>query len=177
MLQRAGDYLRLVAADEDGVGAYEAGILERLRQGDEHVTGDGVDKIAALIHKAALKHAEKIENGQLLNMAAVYRLHIVGGDIPGGEHTVKRAVVVDDLLRIAQDEGADGRADDAGDEHLPDDAQPLEHPRAVRRGAVAQHRAEHGHAGKIAAHHQKRAEKHRDGTAEEIQQHIARHQH
>ena len=96
MLQRAGDYLRLVAADEDGIGAYEAGILERLRQGDEHVAGDGVDKIAALIHKAALKHAEKIENGQLFNMAAVYRLHIVGGDIPGGEHTVKRAVVVDD---------------------------------------------------------------------------------
>ena len=56
-------------------------------------------ELTRLLHsftKAALKHAEKIENGKFFNMAAVYRLHIVGGDIPGGEHTVKRAVVVDD---------------------------------------------------------------------------------
>ena len=69
MLQRVFDHVGLSAADEDGFGADERGVVKRLRQSDGHIAGYGIDKAAALVDKPPLQHAQKVEDRKLVNMA------------------------------------------------------------------------------------------------------------
>ena len=94
--KRGGDDLRLIAADKYCVLTEQRGVFKRLRKRDDDAAGDGVDKIAAFVDDAPLKHAQQIKDRKLVYPAAVYGLHIIGRDVSGGEHAVERAVVVDD---------------------------------------------------------------------------------
>ena len=90
------DQLRLIAADQDAFRIDEGGILVVLRDGDEQLTGDAAGLGAVLVDKGTLQHADQIEQRNLLDAVFIHGLHLIGGQVPGGEHAVQMPVVVHD---------------------------------------------------------------------------------
>ena len=90
------DQLRLVAADQDAVGIDEGGVLVVLRDGDEQLAGDAAGLGAVLVDQGALQHADQIEQRYVLDTVFIHGLHLIGGQVSGGEHTVQMPVVIHD---------------------------------------------------------------------------------
>ena len=91
-------------------------------------------------------------------------------------HEGRCTVIIDDGFSIAQHGSADIRTHNAGNEHLAEDPQTLEHTGPVLGGIVTDHGAKNRHARQIATHHQQGTNEHQGGVAEEIEDHIAAHQ-
>ena len=84
-------------------------------------------------------------------------------------HEGGRAVVVDDGFRIGKNCLADVGAHHPGNQHLGEDPQALELAGLALGGEVPDIGAEHRHTGQISAHHQQRADKHKQLGSEEKQ--------
>lgn len=61
-----------------------------------HHAGHAVDLLGAVVEDASLDDAQEVEQRQRVHVPVADRAHAVGRDIAGGEHTVERAVLVDD---------------------------------------------------------------------------------
>ena len=90
------DDVRLVAADEDAVRVGEGRVLVILRQGDVELAGYLAHRAVELVHQRALQHAQQVEERQVVDAVLGDGLHVVGGDVPRGEHAAERAAVVHD---------------------------------------------------------------------------------
>ena len=95
-LHRLAEHLRLVAADEHRLLGPVGGQLRPLGQGQDHLAGDGVDHLVGVAEELALQDAEDVEQGHLPQRGVGDGVHVVGGDVPGGEHPQQVAVVVGD---------------------------------------------------------------------------------
>ena len=93
---RLPEELRLVAADEHRLLLPVGGQVRALRQGQDHLAGDGVDHLAGLREELALQGAEDVEDGHLPQGGVGDGVHVVAGDVPGGEHALEVALVVGD---------------------------------------------------------------------------------
>ena len=95
LIQRPTDHIRLAAAQDDAVAAVEQQVLAVLRQGDGHCAADGIHQVAAVAHDAALDNAQQVEQRNGLHPWITHGVQAERGDVAGGEHTVKRTVLVD----------------------------------------------------------------------------------
>ena len=68
-------------------------------------------------------------------------------------------------LCVFQNLLANGRANNAGDQHLAEDPDTLESAGFAHGGVIPDESPKHGHTGKITAHHQKGTQEHGDGSA------------
>ena len=90
------DDLRLVAADEDAVRIGQGLILVLEGQHDVHFAGDAVPGELVFVDERTLQHAQQVEDRHVVHPVLVQGLHVVGGDIAGGEHAEEAAVFIHD---------------------------------------------------------------------------------
>ena len=93
-LQGPADHIRLMAAEDDGVLPAPQQALPALGQGNGDLAGDGIHLIPGIVEDLALQHGEHVEEGHIRQLGPGDQVHVVGGDIVLGEHTVKGAVLV-----------------------------------------------------------------------------------
>ena len=94
LIQRPLDHVRLAGTQDDVIAAGEAQILGGLGHGYHHIATDAGGNASSLVDNAALQNADQIENRQLLHPAVHQRFHTEGGNVPGGEHSIQGAVVI-----------------------------------------------------------------------------------
>ena len=95
LIQRPADHVRLAAAQHNAVGAVEQQVLAVLGQGDGHGAADAVHHVAAVTHDAALDNAQQVEKRDVVHPRIAHGVQAERGDVPGGQHAVQRAVLVD----------------------------------------------------------------------------------
>ena len=120
-LQSPADHIRLVSAQDDGIGGVEQEILPALGQGDGHFPCHYVGVFSCLVENLSLQHGEDVEKGHGVQFSRHGLLHVVAGHILPGEHTVQGAVLIgygdggDVLLLLEHPPGSSHR--DPGAEH------------------------------------------------------------
>ena len=112
----AAQHLRLVSTDDNGVFVGKEQVFAAGRQCNIDFPGDGVADFPAPVENLPLQNRNDIVNRHGLNHGIVDTLHVVVGDIPGGEHAEQGAVLVDhgqdgDMCRL---HGLGGAADGRG---------------------------------------------------------------
>ena len=85
-----------MAAEQHGLLLPEGGEVRALGQSQYHFTGDGVHHLVSLSEKLPLQGAEDIEDGHLPQGGIGDGVHVVSGNVPGGEHAFQMSLVVGD---------------------------------------------------------------------------------
>ncbi len=94
--ERTLDHVLLVAAQHDAVGIVEQQRLAALRQRNDDVSCDAVEKLRVLVEHLALQNAQDIAERHIVNVRIYYRQQAVRCDIACRERSVKRTVLVYD---------------------------------------------------------------------------------
>ena len=95
-LERTLDHVGLITAQHDAVGVVEQKRIAALRQRNDDVAGDAVEKLCVLIEYLALEHAQHIVKRNIVYMRIYYGQQAVRRDISGRESAVQGAVLVYD---------------------------------------------------------------------------------
>ena len=95
-LERTLDHVGLITAQHDAVGVVEQKRIAALRQRNDDVAGDAVEKLCVLIEYLALEHAQHIVKRNIVDVRIDDGQQAVRRDISGRESAVQGAVLVYD---------------------------------------------------------------------------------
>ena len=94
--QGTADHVRLMAHQNNGVGAVKQQIIPALGQRNGHLTGNGVDVVTGIVEDLTLQNGKHIEQRDAVQLAGGDQAHVVVGDLIPGQHAIQSAVVVGD---------------------------------------------------------------------------------
>ena len=95
-VQRMADHVRLLAADDDAVRVVEQHAFMGGGDGDDHIAREFLGNARGLVDDLPLENREQVVDGDVVHMGRIHVFHAVGGNVSGGEHAVKAAVVLHD---------------------------------------------------------------------------------
>ena len=83
-----------MAAENDGVLPAPQQAFPALGQGDGHLAGDGIHLVPGIVEDLALQHGQNVKQRHVFQLRSGDQVHVVGGDVVLGEHSVQGAVLV-----------------------------------------------------------------------------------